>query len=903
MATPTPPCRIAEPFSQGVATSSEELATVEVDRPVAHTWSGFQKFRKKFCNVCRKRMDDRVGARCVICKYYAHKRCLPVSQPMCKRAADYNTFVTPDEHCLTRHQWMGGNLKTSDKCSVCGYICGTSDSLTGMRCLWCLCTVHNACHSQASPRCEAGILNRLVLPSYSVHYPRLSLEREVAMTPVASDIDVCGRFLDRPVLQTSDIDVCDRFLDRPVLQTSISDAELDEQSIAEGLLNEGEELILAAGSVALKVYDSCLNFYKKIIVGVEADSNTMLLAALQEFNIAESEVQRFCLALETAPESYEPVEKWAGDLAATDKLVVRSKASDDLLSQIRIYLSCNNEDLQWCTVEVSANTSADEVVSLAIKEFRLIIPSWHRKNYALVEANMYDGVCERRLDDAERPAKIMRDFARVSVQQLQMVRLYLRNISMDLPITLYVGKLPTSYSEDKLATALKQGLSPLADNVTFGPVFTKLGCAFLYVMNAESAQQVCTSLQTSVLIEKKHPKVFRVPTIQEEVLPDDCSPLLAFVNERSGGGQGAELMTQLMRMLNPYQVFNLSHGGPMPGLFAFRKLKSFRILVAGGDGTVGWVLSRMDEMREMFACPNASVAVIPLGTGNDLARVLRWGGGFSGESAMSILETMEESLVVPLDRWNIEIESKATATADTTIVATDANGLADSAPSFVSQSFIMNNYVGIGVEAEIALKFHLAREENPEKFNSRLHNKGVYLKMSIGKMMQRTVNSDSSKDLSKAVTLDVDGERIKIPSGVEGIIVLNIKSWMAGCDGWGTEKDDKFKPPSMNDGLLEIIGVQGVMHLGQIQGGMRGGIRLAQGSDISLLVTCSTPFEIDGEPFMQGPSMCHITQGKSVHMMRRYKRQLASDSHTGGGRSSSIRHSSLRSSGRRSHKQ
>ena len=35
-------------------------------------------------------------------------------------------------------------------------------------------------------------------------------------------------------------------------------------------------------------------------------------------------------------------------------------------------------------------------------------------------------------------------------------------------------------------------------------------------------------------------------------------------------------------------------------------------------------------------------------------------------------------------------------------------------------SVVMNNYVGIGLDAAIALDFHLAREENPEKFSSRL---------------------------------------------------------------------------------------------------------------------------------------------------------------------------------------
>jgi len=33
--------------------------------------------------------------------------------------------------------------------------------------------------------------------------------------------------------------------------------------------------------------------------------------------------------------------------------------------------------------------------------------------------------------------------------------------------------------------------------------------------------------------------------------------------------------------------------------------------------------------------------------------------------------------------------------------------------------FVMNNYFGIGIDADLCLDFHMAREENPDKFNSR----------------------------------------------------------------------------------------------------------------------------------------------------------------------------------------
>lgn len=92
-----------------------------------------------------------------------------------------------------------------------------------------------------------------------------------------------------------------------------------------------------------------------------------------------------------------------------------------------------------------------------------------------------------------------------------------------------------------------------------------------------------------------------------------------------------------------------------------------------------------------------------------------------------------------------------------------------------SQIFVMNNYFGIGIDADLCLDFHNAREENPTKFNSRIHNKGVYVKMGLRKMVGRKL----CKDLHKEIRLEVDGKLVELPP-VEGIIILNILRWTPG---------------------------------------------------------------------------------------------------------------------------
>lgn len=334
-------------------------------------------------------------------------------------------------------------------------------------------------------------------------------------------------------------------------------------------------------------------------------------------------------------------------------------------------------------------------------------------------------------------------------------------------------------------------------------------------------------------------------------LPQDARPLLVFINTKSGAQYGPSLRRRLNMLLNPVQVFELSSSqGPEAGLNFFSNVQYFRVLVCGGDGTVAWVLDAIE--RHNFESP-PPVAVLPLGTGNDLSRVLQWGRGFStvnGQGGLStLLADINIAAVTMLDRWEVNIQEERS----------------DSDRCKVQSKFMMN-YLGIGCDAKVAYEFHTMREEKPEKFYSQFVNKLRYAKEGAKDIMDRTC-----ADLPWQVWLEVDGRDIQIPKDAEGLIVLNIGSYMGGVDLWQNdyEHDDDFNLQCMHDKMLEVVCISGAWHLGKLQVGLSQARRVAQGKVIRIHASSAFPVQIDGEPFIQQPGCLEITHHGQVFMLRR----------------------------------
>ncbi|EAW83873.1 diacylglycerol kinase, iota, isoform CRA_a, partial [Homo sapiens] len=299
-------------------------------------------------------------------------------------------------------------------------------------------------------------------------------------------------------------------------------------------------------------------------------------------------------------------------------------------------------------------------------------------------------------------------------------------------------------------------------------------------------------------------------------------PLLVFVNPKSGGNQGTKVLQMFMWYLNPRQVFDLSQEGPKDALELYRKVPNLRILACGGDGTneniaqnalgkhsvttnakngqmvaaltscccawllrdkaedlVGWILSILDELQ---LSPQPPVGVLPLGTGNDLARTLNWGGqwicslipqGYTDEPVSKILCQVEDGTVVQLDRWNLHVERNPDLPPEE---------LEDGVCKLPLNVF--NNYFSLGFDAHVTLEFHESREANPEKFNSRFRNKMFY------------AGCDGT-DLTPKI------QELKF----QCIVFLNIPRYCAGTMPWGNPGDHHdFEPQRHDDGYIEVIG-------------------------------------------------------------------------------------------------
>lgn len=339
--------------------------------------------------------------------------------------------------------------------------------------------------------------------------------------------------------------------------------------------------------------------------------------------------------------------------------------------------------------------------------------------------------------------------------------------------------------------------------------------------------------------------------------------IIAFVNPGSGGNEGARVLEYLKNELGDENVFDIvADKGPLRGLEERASDASFevRVIIAGGDGTFSWVADFV-EKRNMS---HVRLIIIPLGSGNDMSRALGWGIKYSGMKKLSLYtKHIQQARAHKLDVWRLA------AVNDGRIPMDDEGGVSHGARP------LMCNYLSLGADAYVTLKFNKLRWDNPDKYKSRIGNFRanvmVASKYVCGPPSRKIHVSDHIE------TLLIDDEPLEIPPKLQALIFLNIPSYGAGSQPWGmlgntrpADVNNKRTVGDMyvDDHLFEVIGLKSLTQFGWIRTFGAHGLRLAQGKRMSMtLKTDSTPFQVDGEPWEQLGGTVSMEPGNRVGVL------------------------------------
>lgn len=351
---------------------------------------------------------------------------------------------------------------------------------------------------------------------------------------------------------------------------------------------------------------------------------------------------------------------------------------------------------------------------------------------------------------------------------------------------------------------------------------------------------------------------------------------LLCVNPNSGGKRGNEVANWFTtRYAEDIVVVRLGEPiGPQAVALTTKleqwesdpSVSTVRLVVAGGDGTVSWALSTLEtlflpseEDKRPIRLP--PMVFFPLGTGNELSRCVGWGDGSTSTNEMvshkapssyveHMMQTAVQGQVEGLDRWVIEGRR------------TGESHSASSNPDFVRP---MLCFFSVGFDAEISHKFSEWRDARPNLFRSMTINKAGYTCLGIQALLS------PSPTVAGLLELMVDGKVVSLPSSLRTIQVFNIHASSDGVDFFGCSEPSvagelqSYSPPSSDDGLLEVVGTEGVAHLMSTKLGFRHSHRLAQGREVVLTVLSPTSqliAQVDGESWIPSGSMRVRNSGK-----------------------------------------
>ena len=176
--------------------------------------------------------------------------------------------------------------------------------------------------------------------------------------------------------------------------------------------------------------------------------------------------------------------------------------------------------------------------------------------------------------------------------------------------------------------------------------------------------------------------------------------------------------------------------------------------------------------------------------------------------------------------------------------------------------------MSVGYDAKITQHYQADRNKNPEKFNSQIYNKLMYIKHGIKEFINQ------SKKINKKIKLFCDKEEIGLPSNCRSLKLLNINSAAAGIFFWGNKSEKQFEEPVLNDNKIEIVSSFGIYNLLCMNTGLMSTKRIKQSSETIISIEDGMYIQIDGEGFKMPKCKIRVSRFKQIPIVVGYKKTL-----------------------------
>lgn len=296
---------------------------------------------------------------------------------------------------------------------------------------------------------------------------------------------------------------------------------------------------------------------------------------------------------------------------------------------------------------------------------------------------------------------------------------------------------------------------------------------------------------------------------------DTVRTLVFVINPTSGGRHGGRLATRLAATCPPDTVHHL-RGADLPRLIGRLEAAALpaAVVACGGDGTASAVAGALLAARAR----HTALGVIPLGTGNDLARVLGW-RPFTGEADLAPrLAALAGAGERRLDGWRL-------------------------AGPGVDRAWF--NYWSIGADARVAHRFDRLRRRRPWLLRSPAINRAAYALLGAG-------------DRGPRLPVAWQGGR-PLPAWAAALVLASIPSYAGGV------RLSHLSDPA--DGRLEVVALGAQLAMGLVAARLRRPRLLAQVGAWDLVLQRPAPMQVDGEPFVAAPGRYSCRHGGTIGVL------------------------------------